>query len=52
MPTNILIAIDFPSRDAALGFLADPSLKAVMENAGLISEPKTVLGETLATQPV
>jgi hypothetical protein len=51
-PNSILVVMDGPSRDAVLGFIADPSLKAVMETAGVISEPHVVIGETLAAQPV
>lgn len=50
-PNTILITLDSPSREAALGFIADPSLTAVMESAGVISEPRVVFGETLAAQP-
>jgi hypothetical protein len=49
---SILVAMDAPSRDAVLGFAADPSLKAVMDAAGVISEPVVVIGETLSAQPV
>jgi hypothetical protein len=51
-PNSILLVMDCPSREAALGFMADPSLKAVMEASGVVSEPHVVLGESLATQPV
>jgi hypothetical protein len=49
---TIAIVLDCPSREAALGFIADPSLKAVMEASGVISEPRVVIGEVLAAQPV
>ncbi|HUZ71073.1 MAG TPA: hypothetical protein VMU65_15300 [Candidatus Saccharimonadales bacterium] len=48
---SILVVMDAPSRDALLGFVADPSLKIVMENGGVISEPTVVIGEILAAQP-
>ena len=51
-PDSIIVVMEFPSREAALGFLADPSLKQAMEAGGVISEPKAVIGESLATQPV
>jgi len=51
-PNSILLVMDCPSREAAFGFMADPSVKSVMQTAGLISEPHVVIGETLAAQPV
>jgi hypothetical protein len=49
---TIATVMDCPSREAALGFIADPSLKAVMEASGVVSEPRVVIGEVLAAQPV
>jgi hypothetical protein len=49
---DILIVLDVPSREAVLGFIADPSLKTTMDNIGVISEPTVVIGEILAAQPV
>ncbi len=51
-PNAILVVMDCPSREAALGFIGDPSLKTVMENGGVISEPHAVIGETLVAQAV
>jgi quinol monooxygenase YgiN len=51
-PTSILVAMDYPSRDAALGFLGNPVLKAAMESAGVVGEPVAVLGEGLTAQTV
>ena len=50
-PNNILVVLDAPSREAVLGFIADPSLKTTMENIGVIGEPTVVIGEILAAQP-
>ncbi|MGA7987288.1 MAG: cyclase [Candidatus Dormiibacterota bacterium] len=50
-PNSILIVMDAPSREALLGFVADPSLKTAMENGGVVSEPTVVIGEILAAQP-
>ena len=51
-PTSILVAMDYPSRGAALGFLGSPVLKAAMESAGVVGEPVAVLGEGLTAQTV
>ena len=51
-PTTILVAMEYSSRDAALGFLGNPVLKAAMQSAGVVGEPIAVLGETLSAQPV
>lgn len=51
-PDSIVVVMEYPSREAALGFLADPSLKQAMETSGVITEPKAVIGESLAPQPV
>jgi hypothetical protein len=50
-PNDILVVLDAPSREAVLGFISDPSLKTTMENIGVISEPRVVIGEILAAQP-
>jgi hypothetical protein len=50
-PNDILVVLDAPSREAVLGFIADPSLKSVMDSIGVISEPTVVIGEVLAAQP-
>lgn len=49
---SILVVMEGPSREAALAFSADPSLKLLMERSGVISEPTVVIGEILAAQPV
>lgn len=49
-PNSICIVMQFPSRDAVLGFLSDPSLKTTMDSAGVVSEPVAVLGDILAAQ--
>ena len=51
-PTTILVAMEYSSRDAALGFLENPVLKAAMQSAGVVGEPIAVLGEALSAQPV
>ena len=51
-PTTILVSMEFPSRDAALGFLTNPALKHAMQNAGVVGEPTAVLGEALTPQSV
>ena len=47
-PTTILVVMEYPSREAALGFLGNPVLKAAMHSAGVIGEPIAVLGEALS----
>lgn len=49
-PNSICIVMQFPSRDAVLGFLSDPSLKTTMDSSGIVSEPVAVLGDILAPQ--
>jgi quinol monooxygenase YgiN len=49
---NVLVVMEYPSREAALGFLGDPALKAAMGTAGLVSSPRAVLGDALAAQQV
>jgi hypothetical protein len=51
-PTTILVAMEYPSRDAALGFLGNPVLKAAMQTSGVVGEPIAVLGEALTPQSV
>ena len=51
-PTTILVAMEYPSRDAALGFLGNPVLKAAMQASGVVGEPIAVLGEALTPQSV
>ena len=46
-PDDLVVAIEFPSAEAALGFLADPSLKEAMERAGVIGEPSVHLREEI-----
>ena len=39
-PNEITIVNQFPSREQAEAFAADPSLKEAMERGGVISEPR------------
>lgn len=39
-PNEITVISHFPSREQAEAFAADPSLKAAMEQGGVISEPR------------
>jgi hypothetical protein len=59
-PNRVVVHNDFPSADAARGFLEDPSLKDVMARAGVEGEPgmafmeqaeRKVYDSTLAGQP-
>jgi quinol monooxygenase YgiN len=38
-PQRVVVHNDFPSEDAARGFMEDPSLKEAMERAGVEGEP-------------
>ena len=38
-PNRVVVHNDFPSADAAQGFLEDPSLREVMSRAGVEGEP-------------
>ena len=38
-PNRVIVHNDFPSEDAARGFMEDPSLKDAMERAGVEGEP-------------
>jgi len=42
---DVVIAMDFPSADAAQAFTADPSLRDAMERAGVEGEPQIMVGE-------
>jgi hypothetical protein len=42
---DVVIAIDFPSADAAQAFLADPGLREAMDRAGVEGEPQLMIGE-------
>ncbi len=46
-PNRVIVHNDFPSEDAAGGFMADPSLAATMERAGVTDEPWLGLVEQL-----
>jgi len=46
-PNRVIVHNDFPSEDAARAFMADPSLPAVMERAGVTDEPWLGLVEQL-----
>lgn len=51
-PNDLVIVMEFSSRDGALAFLGDPELKAAMQAAGVASQPHVVIREALAAQPV
>lgn len=38
-PNDVVVAVEFPSPEAAKGFMADPSLRPAMERAGVQGEP-------------
>lgn len=40
---NITILIDFPDRDAAVGFVQDPALREAMAKAGVIGAPEVTV---------
>ncbi|MEW6583680.1 MAG: cyclase [Actinomycetota bacterium] len=42
---DVVVAVEFPSADAANGFLADPSLAGAMERAGVEGEPMVHIWE-------
>jgi quinol monooxygenase YgiN len=44
-PNTVIVHNDFPSEDAARAFMADPSLPAAMERAGVDGEPWLGLSE-------
>jgi len=46
-PNDLVVAIEFPSDEAAQGFLADPSLKEAMERAGVTGAPHVHLREEI-----
>ena len=46
-PNRVVVHNDFPSEDAARAFMADPSLPAAMESAGVTDEPWLGLVEQL-----
>jgi len=46
-PNRVIVHNDFPSEDPARAFMADPSLPAVMERAGVTDEPWLGLVEQL-----
>ena len=46
-PNRVVVHNDFPSEDAARAFMADPSLSAAMESAGVTDEPWLGLIEQL-----
>jgi uncharacterized protein (DUF1330 family) len=42
---EVIIVMDFDTKQGAESFLTDPSLKAVMDQAGVDSEPKATLAD-------
>jgi hypothetical protein len=38
-PDDVVVAVEFPTSEAARGFLDDPSLRETMARAGVVSEP-------------
>ena len=44
---DIEVLIDFPTVDQARSFTSDPTLKAVMEKAGVVSGPQITFGDTV-----
>ena len=45
--TDIEVLIEFPTSDQAHSFTADPTLKAVMDKAGVVSAPQITFGDTV-----
>jgi len=50
-PKRVVVHNDFPSEEAAQGFLDDPSLKEAMERAGVEGEPGISLMECAERKP-
>ncbi len=48
-PNEITIVNHFPSREQAEAFATDPSLKAAMEQGGVVSEPRITWAEDAET---
>ena len=44
---DIEVLIDFPSVEQARSFTTDPTLKAAMDEAGVVSAPEITLGDTV-----
>jgi len=44
---DIEVLIDFPTVDQARSFTTDPTLKAVMDRAGVVSAPQITFGDTV-----
>ena len=42
---EVIIVTEFESREGALAFMTNPSLKDAMERAGVDSEPRVTLGD-------
>ena len=48
-PNEITVINHFPSREQAVAFAADPSLKEAMERGGVIGEPRITWVEEVET---
>jgi heme-degrading monooxygenase HmoA len=46
-PNEIVIALDFPSAEAAQAFSQDPSLREAMDRGGVDREPEIMVGERI-----
>lgn len=44
-PNELVVSTEFPSTDAARGFVADPSLRQAMDRAGVEGAPTIVICE-------
>ena len=44
-PNSTIVVMEYPSQEAAEGFLADPSLGEAMGRAGVIAAPTITFGE-------
>ncbi len=44
-PNDIAVVMNYPSKDAAEGFMADPSLAEAMSRAGVIGAPTVTFGD-------
>jgi len=50
-PNRVVVHNDFPSEEAAKGFMEDPSLKEAMERAGVEGEPGISFMECAERKP-
>lgn len=44
-PNSIIIVMEWPSKEAAEGFMADPSLAEAMARGGVLGPPTVTIGE-------